>query len=95
VLGSILTVVATSKDNAWAAILLITYAIGAALPMLAIAYGGQTVTTRIRSVARISPRLQQAFGVIVIGFALASYFQYDTLIVSWLTSFYPDGQIGL
>ena len=95
VLGSILTIVATSKDTAWASVLLVTYAVGAAIPMLAIAYGGQAVTTRVRSIARISPRLQQAFGVIVIAFAIASYFQYDTLIVAWLTGFYPNGQIGL
>ena len=95
VLGSILTVIATSNDTAWASLLLIVYAIGAALPMLAIAYGGQAVTTRVRSVARIAPRLQQGFGVVVIAFALLSYFQYDTLIVSWLTGFYPNGQIGL
>jgi len=95
VLGSILTVVATSKDTAWASTLLVVYAIGAAIPMLLIAYGGQAVTTRVRSCARIAPKLQQGFGVVVIGFALASYFQYDTLIVAWLTSFYPNGQIGL
>jgi cytochrome c biogenesis protein CcdA len=95
VLGSILTIVATSKDTAWASVLLVTYAVGAAIPMLAIAYGGQAVTTRVRGIARISPRLQQAFGVIVIAFAIASYFQYDTLIVAWLTGFYPNGQIGL
>jgi len=95
VLGSILTIVATSKDSAWASLLLVVYAIGAAIPMLAIAYGGQAVTTRVRSIARISPRLQQGFGVIVIAFAVASYFQYDTLIVAWLTGFYPSGQIGL
>jgi cytochrome c biogenesis protein CcdA len=95
VLGSILTVIATSKEAAWANLLLVVYAIGAALPMLAIAYGGQAVTIRIRSVARIAPRLQQGFGVVVIGFALLSYLQYDTLIVAWLTAFYPNGQIGL
>jgi cytochrome c-type biogenesis protein len=95
VLGSILTIVATSKDTAWASVLLIAYAIGAAIPMLAIAYGGQAVTTRIRGIARVSPRLQQGFGVVVIAFAIASYFQYDTLIVAWLTGFYPNGQIGL
>ena len=95
VLGSILTVVATSRDTAWASVLLVAYAIGAAIPMLAIAYGGQAVTTRIRSVARISPKLQQGFGVVVIGFAVASYFQYDTLILAWLTGFYPSGQLGL
>jgi cytochrome c biogenesis protein CcdA len=95
VLGSILALVATSKDTAWASLLLVTYAAGAAIPMLAIAYGGQAVTTRVRSIARISPRLQQGFGVVVIAFAIASYFQYDTLIVSWLTAFYPPGQTGL
>jgi cytochrome c biogenesis protein CcdA len=95
VLGSILTLVATSHNAAWAGTLLIAYAIGAALPMLAIAYGGQAATRRVRSLARISPRLQQGFGIVVIAFALAAYFQYDTLIVAWLTSFYPTGQIGL
>lgn len=95
VLGSILTVVATSTDTAWASVLLVVYAIGAAIPMLAIAYGGQAVTTRVRSVARISPRLQQGFGAIVIAFAVASWFQYDTLIVAWLTGFYPSGPLGL
>ena len=95
VLGSILTVVATSKDTAWASLLLVVYAVGAALPMLAIAYCGQAVTTRVRSIARVAPKLQQAFGIVVIAFAALSYFQYDTLIVSWLTGFYPNGQIGL
>ena len=95
VLGSILTIIATSKDTAWASALLVVYAIGAAIPMLAIAYGGQAVTTRVRSIARISPKLQQGFGVVVIAFAIASYFQYDTLIVAWLTAFYLNGQIGL
>src|ERR1700676_3120449 len=115
VLGSILTVVATSKDAAWASTLLVVYAIGAAIlmlaiasrgqvvasatgaaiPMLAMAYGGQAITSRVRSIARISPKLQQGFGVVVIAFAVASYFQYDTLIVAWLTAFYPQGQIRL
>ena len=95
VLGSILTVVATSKDTAFASLQLVTYAIGAAIPMLLIAYGGQAVTTRLRRIAPFAPRLQQGFGLVVLAFALASFFQYDTLIVAWLTSFYPNGQIGL
>jgi cytochrome c-type biogenesis protein len=95
VLGSILTIVATSTDTAWASLLLVVYAIGAALPMLAIAYGSQAVITRVRGIARVAPKLQQGFGVVVIAFAIASYFQYDTLIVAWLTGFYPNGQIGL
>jgi cytochrome c biogenesis protein CcdA len=95
VLGSILTVIATSPETASAALLLVVYAVGAAVPMLAIAYGGQAVTTRVRGVARISRRLQQGFGMLVIAFAIATYLQYDTVLTTWLAGFYPNGQIGL
>lgn len=95
VLGSILTVIATAGSYGWSGVLLLAYAIGAAIPMLAVAYGGQAVTTRIRGVARFAPRLQQAFGIIVIVFAAAMYFQVDTELVAWLTDFYPNGQTGL
>ncbi len=95
VLGSILTLIATSKDAATSSALLVAYALGAAIPMLAIAYGGQAVTTRIRSVARFAPMLRQTFGAIVIAVAVATFLHYDTLIVAWLASLYPNGQVGL
>ena len=95
VLGSILTIIAASQHLRWEALFLVAYAIGAAVPMLAIAYGGQFVTTRVRGVARVSHRLQQGFGLLVIAFALAMYFQYDTSITVWASRFYPNGQLGL
>ena len=95
VLGSILTMIATSQHLRWEALLLVAYAVGAAVPILAIAYGGQFVTTRVRGIARVSHRLQQGFGVLVIAFALAMYFQYDALITVWVSGLYPNGQFGL
>ncbi len=95
VLGSILTLLATQKQPEWAATLLLFYAIGAAIPMLAIAYGGQYAATRVRSIAPHAQRLQQAFGVLIVSFAAAMYFQVDTELTAWLTQFYPAGQIGL
>jgi cytochrome c-type biogenesis protein len=95
VLASILTLLATQTQVEWAALLLLFYAVGAAIPMLAIAYGGQYVTARVRGIAPYVHRLQQGFGVLVIGFAAAMYFQYDTLITVWLSGFYPSGQLGL
>ncbi len=64
VLGSILTVIATEPEMAWAALLLCVYALGAAIPMIAIAYGGQYVTTRVRQIAVVAHRLRQGFGVV-------------------------------
>lgn len=90
VLGSILTLVATAHDLGRAALLLLCYAIGAGIPMLVIAYGGQVVSTRVRSIARYAAPMQQAFGVVVMLTAWAMYFQYDTLITVWLSDFYPS-----
>jgi cytochrome c-type biogenesis protein len=95
VLASVVTVIATAPHIKWAALLLTAYAVGAAVPMLAIAYGGQFVTTRVRGIARVSHRLQQGFGALTIVFAAATYLQYDTLITAWVFEFYPNGQLGL
>jgi cytochrome c biogenesis protein CcdA len=95
VLGAILTAVATSPDRSHSAALLIAYTIGAALPMLGVAYGGQVVSSRLRRVAPYAARLQQAFGVIVIAFAASAFLQYDALALAWLGQFFPEGRIGL
>jgi cytochrome c biogenesis protein CcdA len=95
VLGAILTAIATSPDRAHGALLLLTYTVGAALPMLGIAYGGQAISTRLRSVAPYTARLQQAFGVIVIAFALSAFLQYDAIALAWLGQFVPEGRLGL
>ncbi len=95
VLGSILTLLATQQQPEWAATLLVFYAVGAAIPMFAIAYGGQVAATRVRAIAPYVRRLQQGFGVIIVSFATAMYFQVDVQLTAWLTRFYPAGQIGL
>jgi len=95
VLASILTLIATANSLVSGAALLSVYAVGAAIPLLAIGWGGQAVTTRVKVLARYSRRLQQGFGVAMIAFAVATYFDYDALIAAWLSRFYPGGQIGL
>jgi cytochrome c-type biogenesis protein len=95
VLAAILTAIATSPDHAHGALLLLTYSLGAALPMLAIAYGGQAISTRLRRVAPYTARLQQAFGVMVIAFALSAFLQYDAIALAWLGQFFPEGRLGL
>jgi hypothetical protein len=39
--------------------------------------------------------LRQGFGVVVIGFAAAMHFQYDTLVTAWLSELYPTANLGL
>ena len=89
ILGSILTLVAQQQDITRAGILLIAYAVGAGLPMLAIAYGGQALTTKVKGIAPYAHRLQQVFGIIILLLAVAIYFQYDTLLQAKLLEFIP------
>lgn len=89
VLASILALVVRSQDLGWSALLITLYAIGAAIPMLGIIYGGQYASARVRIVARHAARLQQVFGVLVIATALAIYLQYDILIYAQLASVFP------
>jgi cytochrome c biogenesis protein CcdA len=95
VLGSILTLIATSENLARAGTLLVAYAVGAAMPILLIAYGGQYATTQVRKLAPYTPALQRGFGVAVLLVAIALYTQYDTTITLWLSDFYPGHQTGL
>jgi len=90
VLASILVLVATAQDVAWSALLLTLYAIGAGIPMLAIAYGGRFMTTRVRAVARHAQRLQQIFGALIVMTAVAIYFHYDVLFYAWLSNYLPN-----
>lgn len=90
VLGTILTLIATSTDLTRAGVLLIAYALGAGLPMLIIAYGSQYITTKVRVIAQYSRIIQQLFGIIIIVLAIAMYFQYDLVIQAKLLEFYPN-----
>ena len=95
VLGTILTLIASSKDLVRASILLISYAIGAGIPMLIIAYGGSYVTRKVRVLANYSRIIQQIFGVIIVILAILMMFDYDVLIQAKLLEFYPEGKLIL
>jgi len=90
VLASILALIAGARDLGQGALLLGGYALGAAVPMLAIAYGGQAASARVRRLAPYTPHLQRLFGVVVIATAAAIYFGYDTRVSTWLARFYPE-----
>jgi cytochrome c-type biogenesis protein len=95
VLASILTLIATEPASGTAAVLLLAYALGAALPMLLIGYGGQLASAWVRRVAGALPRVQQAFGLVVAGVALALLFHLDGPLTLWLSDVAPRLATGL
>ena len=95
VLAAVLTLIATEPLGVGTALLLLCYSVGASIPMLAIAYGGQYATTRVRQIARHAHRLQQGFGVLVIALAIAMLLHLDGLAIAWLTQHLPPISTGL
>ena len=91
VLASILTLIATEPVGPHVALLLLAYAVGAAIPMLVIAYGGQAAAQQVRRLSGYAHRVQQAFGVVIIAVALAMLAEVDGQITVWLSQFYPSG----
>lgn len=89
VLGSILTLIATQSEFLTSTILLLAYALGAGLPMLLIAYGGQFISGKIGIFARYVNMLQRIFGVLIILLAILMYFNYDTQLYSIILQRYP------
>ncbi|UGQ49315.1 cytochrome c biogenesis CcdA family protein [Massilia endophytica] len=90
VLASILALVVKAHDPAWSASLVTLYALGAGIPMLAIVYGGQLATQRVRLLARHAFSLQKVFGALVLATALAIYLQYDILAYAWASNLFPN-----
>lgn len=88
--GIITALIASSKDLIASGILVFAYAVGAGIPMLLIAYGGQYATTQVRWIASYSTRIQQVFGVLILLLAVAMWFNYDTLLVTHLLNVFPS-----
>ncbi|MGE8612176.1 MAG: cytochrome c biogenesis CcdA family protein [Achromobacter veterisilvae] len=88
VLASILVLAAKAQDLTQSSTLLLVFAIGAGIPMLAIAYGGQAIAARARGLSRYTHRLQQGFGALLVLTAAAIYFQYDVLAYAWISNLF-------
>jgi cytochrome c-type biogenesis protein len=89
ILGGILVLAAVNHRVMNAFGLLLAYGFGAALPMLAIAYGGRKLTQQFLSLRRHSTTLQKVGGAIVILTAISILMGWDVQIQLWLAPFFP------
>lgn len=90
ILGSILILAAVDHQIVGAFHLLLVYGIGAALPLLAIAYGGRTLSRQLLKIRAYSEPLQRVGGVIVAMTAIAILLSWDVQIQLWLAPLFPN-----
>ncbi|MCY7275731.1 MAG: cytochrome c biogenesis CcdA family protein [Phormidesmis sp. CAN_BIN44] len=89
VLGGILVLAAVNHQVMGAFGLLLAYGLGAAFPLIAIAYEGRKLSQRLLGLRRHSVRLQKIGGAIVIVTALFILLGWDMQIQLWLAPFFP------
>ncbi len=69
-LSAVLATVATQGSLAAGVVLLLAYALGFAVPMLALGYGSQALRQRVRAIAPALPWLEKGTGLLVVGFGI-------------------------
>ncbi len=91
VLASILALATASKSIVMSFLLLFTYAMGAGIPMLIIAYGGQRALSSRRVIKQHAEGIKHVFGWILISTAVMLYYgtfkDLEALLIPYLPSF--------
>jgi len=92
-LGFALTLV-RDEPGPRALLALAAYALGAALPLLLIGYGGQSMVRRARWLVQYSGRIKQLSGLLLVLSAVALQYQLFTRAQTWLAERTGFGNLG-
>lgn len=90
ILASILALAAASQNVLEGFLLLFTYALGASIPILLIAYGGQRALTGRRFVQQYAQQIKLTFGWILIFTAILLYFGIFKILQAFLVPYLPN-----
>jgi len=71
-------------------VVVVSYAIGSGIPLLAIAYGGRNLMQRVPFLVNNTRKAQQTFGIIMIATAFLIAFNVDTMVTAWVTNMVPS-----
>jgi cytochrome c biogenesis protein CcdA len=89
ILASVITLAATNSVNTTAGIITLSYAIGTALPMLAVMFMGRSLFQKIPWLLPNSSKIQKGFGVIMILVAVALYFNIHRSFQAYILDMFP------
>ncbi len=95
ILASVISLALTGSVSGAAAIITLAYALGTAIPMLAITYGGRQLLTRVPWLLQNTGAIQKAFGVLMIITAIGIYFNVDRRFQTYILEAFPQYGVGL
>lgn len=89
ILASVITLAATNSVNTLAIIITLSYAIGTALPMLAVMFMGRGLFLKIPWLLPNSNNIQKVFGLIMILVAIALFFNFHRSFQTYVLNILP------
>lgn len=95
ILASVITLAITGTVTIQAVLITLAYAVGTAIPMFAIIYGGQGLLKRMPWLTRNTQNIQMGFGVVMIAMAVAIYFNLDRQFQTYVLNKFPNYGSGL
>lgn len=95
ILASVISLALTGSVNAGAFFITLAYAIGTALPMLAIMIAGSTALQKVPWLLRNTANIQKAFGVLMILTAIGIYFNVERQFQAYILKTFPNYGTGL
>jgi cytochrome c-type biogenesis protein len=93
ILGSIITLVAVKQAVLPGFVALLAYALGAGIPMLAIAYGSKGLSQKLRWLYPHMENIQRASGVLIAASAVAILLGWDNQLQVLLAPLFPPLQL--
>ena len=95
ILASVISLALTGDVSVFAFLITLAYAVGTAIPMLAIMWGGRTLLQRIPWLATNTDKIQKGFGLLMILLALALITNTDRRFQTLILNVFPSYGSGL
>lgn len=90
IMASVLTLAATSSVTIQAVFITLAYAIGTAVPMFFIIYGGRGLLNKVPFLVKNTEKIQKAFGVLLILLAIGIFYNIDRRFQSYILDKFPS-----
>ena len=91
IMASVIGLTATAGITTQAVAITLAYSLGAALPMLAVAYGGRGLATRARKLGSRTNLVKQMFGALTVVACVALFLGADTALQTFTLRSLPPG----
>jgi cytochrome c biogenesis protein CcdA/thiol-disulfide isomerase/thioredoxin len=95
ILASVISLALTGSVTGSAFFITLAYALGTAIPMLSIMYGGRSLLAKVPGLMQNTRKIQMAFGILMILTAIAIFFNADRQFQTYILQKFPQYGTGL